>query len=47
MAEGDPILAVRDLHVRFRTLDGTVEAVKGINLHVKASETVAIGGESG
>jgi ABC-type microcin C transport system duplicated ATPase subunit YejF len=33
--------------VRFRTLDGTVEAVRGINLHVDAGETVAIVGESG
>ncbi|MFI0847663.1 ABC transporter ATP-binding protein [Mesorhizobium sp. IMUNJ 23232] len=47
MAEENPILAVKDLRVRFRTLDGTVDAVKGINLHVKAGETVAIVGESG
>ncbi len=33
--------------MRFRTLDGAVEAVKGINLHVNAGETVAIVGESG
>ena len=41
------ILDVRDLRVRFRTLDGTVEAVKGINIHVGAGETVAVVGESG
>ena len=38
---------MKDLRVRFRTLDGAVEAVKGINLHVNAGETVAIVGESG
>jgi ABC-type microcin C transport system duplicated ATPase subunit YejF len=47
MSETGPILAVKDLRVRFRTLDGAVEAVKGINLHVNAGETVAIVGESG
>src|SRR5215510_363763 len=44
---GDPILTVKDLRVRFRTLDGIVDAVKSISLHVGAGETVAIVGESG
>ncbi|MEQ1950783.1 ABC transporter ATP-binding protein [Mesorhizobium sp. CN2-181] len=47
MTEGNPILSVRDLRVGFRTLDGTVNAVKGVNLRVDAGETVAIVGESG
>ena len=47
MATAETILSVKDLHVRFDTLDGTVDAVKGINLHVDAGETVAIVGESG
>jgi oligopeptide transport system ATP-binding protein len=47
MADSDPILSVKDLKVRFRTLDGAVEAVKGISLTVNAGETVAIVGESG
>jgi ABC-type microcin C transport system duplicated ATPase subunit YejF len=42
-----PILSIRDLKVSFETLDGTVEAVRGIDLHVNAGETVAIVGESG
>jgi oligopeptide transport system ATP-binding protein len=42
-----PILELRDLKVRFRTLDGVVEAVKGASLDVSAGETVAVVGESG
>jgi ABC-type microcin C transport system duplicated ATPase subunit YejF len=47
MAGQETILEVKDLRVRFRTLDGMVEAVKGISLHVGAGETVAVVGESG
>ena len=47
MKTPETILSVKDLRVRFRTLDGAVEAVKGINIHVKAGETVAVVGESG
>ncbi len=47
MENAETILSVKDLRVRFRTLDGAVEAVKGINIHVKAGETVAVVGESG
>ncbi len=47
MAESETILSVKDLKVRFRTLDGTVDAVKGVNITVKSGETVAIVGESG
>ncbi|TJW61450.1 MAG: ABC transporter ATP-binding protein [Mesorhizobium sp.] len=43
----ETILSVKDLRVRFQTLDGTVEAVKGISINVKAGETVAVVGESG
>ncbi|MGE0238858.1 MAG: ATP-binding cassette domain-containing protein, partial [Parvibaculaceae bacterium] len=47
MTAKETILSVENLHVRFRTLDGMVEAVKGINIAVKAGETVAVVGESG
>ncbi len=43
----ETILSVKDLRVRFQTLDGTIEAVKGINIKVNAGETVAVVGESG
>ncbi|MYZ47210.1 ABC transporter ATP-binding protein [Propylenella binzhouense] len=44
---GDPILSVRDLHVRFALASGEVHAVRGVDLDVQAGETVAIVGESG
>src|SRR5215470_9614938 len=47
MAAKETILSVEQLHVRFRTLDGVVEAVKGIDMEVRAGETVAVVGESG
>jgi ABC-type microcin C transport system duplicated ATPase subunit YejF len=41
------VLDIRNMHVRFRTLDGEVHAVKGVNLNVGKAETVAIVGGSG
>jgi ABC-type microcin C transport system duplicated ATPase subunit YejF len=46
-AKSDPILQVRGLDVSFATHDGTVRAVKGVDLDVFPGETVAIVGESG
>jgi ABC-type microcin C transport system duplicated ATPase subunit YejF len=43
----NPVLSVQNIKVRFSTLDGEVEAVKGANIYVNAGETIAIVGESG
>ena len=43
----DMLLELKDVRVRFDTIDGTVNAVNGVGLHVAAGETVAIVGESG
>ena len=45
--KNETILAIRDLKVDFTTPDGTVNAVKGIDLDVRAGETLAVVGESG
>jgi len=43
----DPVLSVRDLVIRFTNPDGAFDAVRGVNLDVRAGETVAVVGESG
>ena len=40
------VLEVQDLRVSFRTEQGRLQAVKGLNFHVDAGETLAIVGES-
>ncbi|GAA2002118.1 ABC transporter ATP-binding protein [Microbacterium ulmi] len=42
-----PLLQVRDLAVDFRTMDGAVHAVEGVDLDLGEGETLAIVGESG
>lgn len=43
----EKILEVRNLRIDFTTNDGTINAVKGIDLDINAGECVAIVGESG
>jgi oligopeptide transport system ATP-binding protein len=42
-----PLLAISDLHIRFRNDGRDVEAARGIDLHIERGETVALVGESG
>jgi oligopeptide/dipeptide ABC transporter ATP-binding protein len=44
---GDTLLEVQDLTVDFRTDDGTVQAVRGVDFTVEAGKVLAIVGESG
>ena len=42
-----PLIEIRDLHIRFRVGDGTVEAVRGASLTMWPARTLALVGESG
>ncbi len=42
-----PVLEVHDLRVTFRSAEGDVRAVDGLDFHVREDETVALVGESG
>ena len=41
------LLRVEDLHVRFATGGGPLDAVKGVNFRIRSAATVALVGESG
>jgi peptide/nickel transport system ATP-binding protein len=47
VSETAPLLSIEGLHVSFSTRDGTVEALRGIDLAVSPGETLGIVGESG
>jgi len=42
-----PLLQIQNLHTRFHTLDGVVQAVDGVDIDVYAGETLGLVGESG
>ncbi len=43
----EPVLSLRDFRVSFQTLNGEVQAVRGVDLDVGAQEMVGVVGESG
>ena len=43
----DVLLELRDLHTEFRTMDGIVRAVDGVNYAVRAGKSLGVVGESG
>jgi oligopeptide/dipeptide ABC transporter ATP-binding protein len=42
-----PVLSLKDLHVEFRTANGAVQAVRGVDIDVAPGEMVGVVGESG
>ena len=46
-ATGEAVLEIEDLHVRFDTLEGPVDILKGVDLTVHRGEAVGLVGESG
>jgi oligopeptide/dipeptide ABC transporter ATP-binding protein len=47
LASSPPVLSIDDLHVRFTTHDGIIEAVRGVSLTVARGECLGVVGESG
>jgi polar amino acid transport system ATP-binding protein len=47
IATGETLIEVRDIHKYFKTQQGTVHALKGVNLQVKKGEVVMVIGPSG
>lgn len=46
-ASKETILEIRDLKVNIKTDEGTLTAVRGVNLTIKKGETLGLVGESG
>jgi peptide/nickel transport system ATP-binding protein len=46
-AAGTELLVMRDLHVAYRTSEGRLPAVRGVDLVVREGEVVGVAGESG
>ena len=43
----EQLLSIKDLRVQFKSFEGVVTAVDGVNLNLAAGETVGLVGESG
>src|ERR1700694_3590414 len=43
----EPLLAIRDLHVTYRTRAGEVPVVRGVSLDLQGAATLGLAGESG